>query len=110
MAGSGSGRRGMRRRSTTAHFRKSRKPGLPADGQGFLNPPSGRWWLGIDIYLGKSARYGRGKILLEMCSRLHADESGHDRQRLSECDGSASIGLESGKRGVNLGGEGSSEL
>ena len=83
---------------------------MPADGQGFLNPPSGRWWLGIDIYLGKSARYGRGKILLEMFSRLHADKSGHDRQRLRECNGSTSVSLESGKRGVNLAGEGSSKL
>ena len=43
-SGSGSGRRGFRRRSTSDHLRKSRNPCCRASGHGFRNPPSGRWW------------------------------------------------------------------
>jgi hypothetical protein len=42
--GSGSARRGLRRRSMRDHFRKSRKPCIRADDHGFWNPPPGRWW------------------------------------------------------------------
>src|SRR5690242_20941734 len=43
--GSGSGRRGFRRRSTRVHLRKSRNPCSWDAGQGFRNPPPGTWWV-----------------------------------------------------------------
>lgn len=44
--GSGSGGRGLRRRSTRVHLRKSRKPWSCDAGHGFRNPPPGRWCAG----------------------------------------------------------------
>jgi len=79
--GSGSVLRGLRRRSTTVHLRKSRNPCIAADGHGFLNPPSGRWWLGMDISgFWTSAQFRLGEIFLEMLSRLHAHKCSGNRK------------------------------